>query len=79
MSEADKDKSVYQGWKDGLLDFAIEKGVTRTVIITQVNIYECFKCLREEKKLNYFQALATTSQIMNVSEDTVKRAIADVS
>jgi hypothetical protein len=68
---------IYNLWKSGALDLNIKLGIIREAIPKYCLIYEEYLKQRATG-LNYIQAVEKTSEIMNTSSDTVKRAIAEV-
>lgn len=70
--------TVYQAWKAGALDWAIDRGIIRTAVITYCNLFDTYTRLRETEGLSYTQAVQKTSELMNTSPETVKRAVAEM-
>jgi len=69
--------SIYEAWKAGELDRAIELGVVRESVVLYCKIFEVYKSHREAG-LNYSEAVIITSESMFCSEAKTKRAIAFV-
>jgi len=70
--------SVYERWKAGELEWAINQGIIRTAVITYCNIYDTYIRHRDQDGMNYTQAVEVTATEMSTSPETVKRAIAEV-
>lgn len=69
--------SVFSRWKAGELDWHIEQGIIRTSVITYCKVFDRYTSYREAG-LTYLQGIARTSEDMNTSPETVKRAIAEL-
>jgi hypothetical protein len=69
--------SIYDAWKAGDLDRAIELGVVRDSVVFYCKIYEEYK-IHRDAGLTYSEAVIITSESMFCSEATIKRAIAIV-
>lgn len=69
--------SIYEAWKAGHLEWAINQGIIRTSVITYCKLYDTYKRHRDAG-LNYLQAVEKAADEMSTSTDTVRRAIAEV-
>lgn len=68
---------IYQLWKSGELDKFVRLGIIRSTIPRYCEMYDHY-IKQREKGMNYLEAVEDTAEKLNVSDETVKKAIAEV-